>query len=348
MMKTVSGNMLQADVEALVNTVNTVGVMGKGIALQFKKAFPENYAAYRRACENGTIEIGKVFVYETGDVHNPKFIVNFPTKTHWRAKSNLTDIEAGLIDLRKQIVEKGIKSIAIPPLGCGNGGLNWTEVLPLIRTRLSQLRNVAIYVYSPDGPPPPSEMTSKVSRPRMTGGRAAILKLLGQYLELGFAASVLEMQKLAYFLQEAGQPLRLRYAKGKFGPFASELAHVLSVLEGHYISGFGDGSGGRHAQLQLMPGAYAEAEAYLERDEVTRKRFDRVRKLIEGFETPYGMELLASVHWVAREDVTAQLDARAAVDAVHAWSIRKRGNFQPDHIVKAWRRLFAQGWVGSN
>ena len=130
MVELVTGNLLQADVEALVNTVNTVGAMGKGIALQFKQAYPANFEAYRKAVARGDVQPGRMFVFETGLLTNPRIIVNFPTKRHWRGGSRIEDIDAGLQDLAHVIVTRGIRSIAIPPLGCGNGGLDWGEVRP--------------------------------------------------------------------------------------------------------------------------------------------------------------------------------------------------------------------------
>jgi O-acetyl-ADP-ribose deacetylase (regulator of RNase III) len=126
----VTGNLLEADVDALVNTVNTKGVMGKGIALQFRRAFPENYEAYRAACDAGEVRLGRMFVFLTGRLERPRVIINFPTKGHWKSRSRLTDVEAGLHDLRRVLVEYGVDSVALPPLGCGLGGLRWAEVRP--------------------------------------------------------------------------------------------------------------------------------------------------------------------------------------------------------------------------
>src|SRR5271155_44267 len=144
------GNLLNADAEALVNTVNTVGVMGKGIALMFKEAFPENFELYREACKGHGIEIGRVFPTERRDVMGgPKWIINFPTKQHWRAPSRIEWIEQGLTDLRHFIEEYSIRSIALPPLGSGNGGLDWQQVRPLIVGALGSLPDVRIVVYEP-------------------------------------------------------------------------------------------------------------------------------------------------------------------------------------------------------
>lgn len=143
------GNLLEADVEALVNTVNTVGVMGKGIALMFKERFPKNMDAYARACKNGEVITGKIFVTAIGELKGPKWIVNFPTKQHWRAKSKMQWIEDGLQDLRRFIEEHQVKSIAIPPLGAGLGGLDWQAVRAKIEQALGGMQGVDIWVFEP-------------------------------------------------------------------------------------------------------------------------------------------------------------------------------------------------------
>src|SRR3954467_571360 len=136
MIRYTTGNLLEADAEALVNTVNTMGVMGKGIALMFKERFTDNYRAYAAACKQKQVELGQMFVTESLELGGPRWIINFPTKANWRFPSRLEWIEAGLRDLRSVIEEKGIKSIAIPPLGSGNGGLDWRDVRPLIEGAL--------------------------------------------------------------------------------------------------------------------------------------------------------------------------------------------------------------------
>ena len=152
MIELVGGDILRQDAEALVNTVNCVGVMGKGLALQFRHAFPANYHAYRAACEHREVQPGKMFVYKTGCLTNPRFIINFPTKRHWKDKSRLEDIEAGLAglaDLVRVLGDHEIHSVALPPLGCGLGGLDWVRVRPLIETALDKLSNLRVYLFAP-------------------------------------------------------------------------------------------------------------------------------------------------------------------------------------------------------
>jgi len=146
-----TGNLLEADVEALVNAVNCVGVMGKGIALQFKQTFPDNFKAYEKACKAGDVEPGKMFIVPTNRAQNPKFIVNFPTKRHWKGKSRIEDVESGLVALIRDVEELGIMSIAVPPLGCGLGGLEWSDVKPLIVQAFSVVPAVRVLLYEPAG-----------------------------------------------------------------------------------------------------------------------------------------------------------------------------------------------------
>jgi O-acetyl-ADP-ribose deacetylase (regulator of RNase III) len=150
MIRSAKGDLLSADVEALVNTVNTVGVMGKGIALQFKQAFPNNFAAYKAACKHGGVKLGKMFVYST-ETHCPRFIINFPTKQHWKGKSKISDIASGLEDLVELVKREKIRSIALPPLGCGHGGLNWDQVRPLIEEAFARVPEVEVELFEPVG-----------------------------------------------------------------------------------------------------------------------------------------------------------------------------------------------------
>lgn len=343
MIQLMHGNLLTADAEALVNTVNCAGYMGKGIALQFKKAFPANDDAYRAACALGDVQIGRMFVHVTGSALNPKFIINFPTKQHWRDKSRLEDIEAGLTALVAEVQRLDIQSIAVPPLGCGLGGLDWDDVRPRIEAAFASLPDVRVWLYAPAGAPAAEEMPIGTVRPQLTTARALLIKLIAQYAALDYRLSLLEIQKLAYFLQEVGQPMRLSFRKGPYGPYAHNLNKVLELLEGHYIRGYGD-SQKPGVSLELLPDAAAQADAHLQ-DESARGRLAQLSRLIAGFETPYGMELLSSVHWLAvHEDSKADSPA-AAWDALQHWNSRKRKMFRGEHVQVAWRRLQEAGMV---
>jgi O-acetyl-ADP-ribose deacetylase (regulator of RNase III) len=334
------GNLLESDVDALVNTVNTKGVMGKGIALQFKRAFPDNYTAYRAACEAGEVQLGRMFVTATGRLDNPRLIINFPTKGHWKSRSRLQDIETGLQDLRRVLESNDVKSLALPPLGCGLGGLSWSEVRPRIEAALSDLP-IDVIVFEPAGAPAPERMVDRRERPAMTPGRAAFIGLLGRYLMPGESASPLVVQKLLYFLQEAGEPLKLDFSKQRYGPYADQVRHAVLNMEGHFVTGFGDGTGS--GDIQLLPEAEIDAAPFLDDHPETSARFDRVADLIKGFETPYGLELLSTTHWVAKHEGAD--DPERAVELVRAWSGRKSRLFTADHITAAWEQLETEGWL---
>ena len=343
MIRLVRGDLLAAEVDALVNTVNTEGVMGKGIALQFKRAFPGNFKAYEQACKRREVTLGEMFVFDAGGLTRPRYIINFPTKGHWRSKTSVEDLESGLIALVRVVRDKEIRSIAVPPLGCGNGGLLWRDVKPLIEDALSALEDVDVLLYEPAGAPLASEMRTATRRPRMSPARAAVVGLLAIYLEPGAGASRLEVQKLLYLLQVAGQPLKLNYSKEQYGPYAEQVNHVLEGIEGHFVSGYGDRSS--PSPLSLLPGAEEEADAFMRDHPKMRESLDNVVKAIEGFETPYGLELLATVHWVATTEPGARTDLAVTTKLVQAWSKRKARLFTERHIAVAWGRLTQIGWL---
>lgn len=338
------GDILKANVEALVNTVNCVGIMGRGIALQFSKAFPENYKIYKATCDKKQLHPGMMLVCDLNRFENPRYIINFPTKRHWKGKSRIEDIEAGLKTLVEEIRKRNIHSIAIPPLGCGLGGLSWEQVKPMIESAFKSLVDINVLLYEPTGAPAAEIMVKEKITPRMTVGRAALLGLMRRYLEavMDPFVSLLEIHKLSYFMQEAGENLRLRYSKGLYGPYAENLRHVLSHIEGYFISGYGDAEDRPDVQIELNQEAAVHAETFLKKHDKTRGHFDRVVNLIKGFETPFGMELLATVHWVAtREDATT---IEEVISATYAWNDRKR-MFHEKHIRIAWEVLGQKGWL---
>lgn len=334
----------QDDVDAIVNTVNCVGIMGKGIALQFKNKWPENFTRYAAACKGGEVRPGRMFVYDAGGLVRPHYIINFPTKEHWRGASKLEFIRDGLDDLVALVRRLKIRSIAIPPLGCGNGGLNWSDVRPMIEAAFEPLADVDVRLFEPKGTPDPKTMEVRTRRPRMTPGRAAILKVLDTYRELNYGLSKIEIQKLAYFLQEAGEPLDLRFEKHDFGPYSDRLRHALNRMEGHFLHGVGDGV--VEAEIEPALDASEEAEEFIAQQEHRElaERVARVGRLIEGYQSPYGMELLSSVHWVAtHEPKIDSLDD--AISAIEDWNERKRVLMRPEHVASAWHRLKEEGWL---
>ena len=338
------GDILTEDVEALVNTVNCVGFMGRGIALQFKKAWPDNFKAYAAACRGKRVQPGRMFVFDTGQLTNPRYIINFPTKRHWRGKSRLEDIEAGLEALADEVRERNIRSIAIPPLGAGLGGLDWEDVRPRIERIVEKLPNVKVVLYEPVGAVDPGMNRKAKKAPEMTPGRAALVGLMERYLAglLDPFVSLLEVHKLMYFMQEAGEPLRLRLAKGPYGPYAENLRHVLNEIDGYYISGYGTGGDDPEKTLELVPGAVDDAHAKLAELPETRARFDRVAGLVEGFESPFGLELLSTVHWIMAHD--GKHDEEDVVSATYGWNQRKE-IFSKRQILLGRRILMDRGWI---
>ena len=304
-MRFTQGNLLEADVEAIVNTVNTVGVMGKGIALMFKDKFPDNYRAYADACARGEVQVGRMFVTASPELSGPRWIINFPTKKHWRQPSKLEWIDEGLKDLRAMIREKGIRSIAIPPLGSGNGGLEWLDVRPRIEAALGDVADVEVVVYEP------TSKYQNVAKGRgvekLTPARAMIAEMIRRYSLLGLECSILEVQKLAWMLSRVMErcdlrdPLKLTFTADKYGPYAPSLAHLLDALDGSYL----------HCEKRVADAlpfdtirfdpewrerlsrffATSEGAAYLE-------PVNKTDELIDGFQSPLGMESLATVDWL--------------------------------------------------
>jgi O-acetyl-ADP-ribose deacetylase (regulator of RNase III) len=340
------GDILDAKADALVNTVNCVGVMGRGIALQFRKAFPRNFKFYEEACEQGKVLPGKMLVFETGLLTEPRFIINFPTKCHWKGKSRIEDIDAGLHALVQEVKKRGIRSVAVPPLGCGLGGLNWNTVRPRIIRAFEDLPDVRVLLFEPAGAPRAEKMTKERVPPKMTLGRAVLIELMVRYLlaVLDPFVSLLEIHKLMYFMQEAGQPLRLKYEKDLYGPYAKNLRHVLNVIEGHFITGYGDAEDKPELPIELLPNAASIAAGIMVSHPDTCTRFERVARLIHGFETPYGMELLATVHWVSTREGARSADE--AVKKTYEWNERKRV-FDPNQVRRAWEVLREQGWLSA-
>ncbi len=343
MIELTQGNIITADAEALVNSVNCVGVMGKGVALQFRKAFPDNYKRYRRACDERRMVLGEVLVTETGSLVNPKFIMNFPTKGHWRGDSRLEDIRVGLGSLANALRQRGIASVAVPPLGCGNGGLDWEAVRPVVVEGLADLTTKVI-LFEPGYVPEAGEQVVRTKRPRLTALKALIIKLFHGYALPGHEISAIEAQKLAWLIDRAGASTRLSFVKGEYGPYAGRLNFALQEMDGHFLTGTGDRAQVR-AQIIVVPGAVAEAESFLKNHGESVRRLNRVLKLVRGFETPYGMELLATVDWIACREEPPARNEDDAVRKVAEWSERKARLFDPEHVRRTWQHMVREGWI---
>lgn len=350
MISYVQGNLLEADAEAIVNTVNTVGVSGKGIALMFKESYPDNYRAYEAACREGRIAPGGLFITERQDMLGPRWIINFATKKHWRHPSKLAWIEHGLGELRKEIEAHGIRSIAIPPLGAGNGGLDWVAVKPLIADALDGVQ-CDVIVYEPTATY--QNVVKRNGVEKLTPARALMAEMIRRYEVLGFDCSILEAHKLAWFLQGAigrlglDDPLRGDFVPNRYGPYSDRVRHLLDSLDGSYLTcerrvadaGPFDPIRFRHERKDRIS-AYLttpEASAY-------RPALDDASDLIDGFQSPHGLELLATVDWLHSQGGTP-LDTDAMLEAIPQWpgpqgaAERKAKIFSRHHVAVAVDQL---------
>ncbi|WP_294196905.1 macro domain-containing protein [uncultured Sphingomonas sp.] len=337
------GDMFAEPVEAIVNTVNCVGVMGKGVALAFKKRWPANFKVYKAACDAGTLVPGTVLTYEQHQLFGtgePRFLVNFPTKLDWRDPSRLSYIETGLDALIADIRRLGIRSIALPPLGCGNGGLDWADVKPIIVEKLSVLDDVDIIVLAPRDSADEPEFVGKTTL-AMNATRATLLKTLSE-LEIQFdgAFDRLSLQKIVYLLQAFGIDFKLDFRRNLYGPYSETLKKAFGALERHgMIAGFFDGEKRAH----VTPAGCAGADEFLiTRGIATDPVIQNLSRLIEGYESPYGMELLSSVHALASDG-----EARTAEDVAVALSGGRdhRNTFDDPSIHAAYDRLANDGLI---
>ena len=319
------GNLIDSKAEALVNTVNTVGVMGKGIALMFKEAFPDNFKAYEAACKRGDVKLGHMFVTERRNMFGPRLIINFPTKGNWRFPSRIEWIEAGLQNLKRVIAENGIRSIAIPALGAGNGGLDWSNVRSKIENAFADMPNLEVLVYEPVAKY--QNVAKKQGVEKLTPARALIAELIRRYWVIGIECTILEIQKLAYFLEkqvEASKlenPLNLKFQPNKFGPYSSGLTHLLNGLDGSYS----------HCDKRLPDAGPSDiiwfedskrehVAAYLKSTEAKphMAALDATETLIDGFQSPLGMELLATVDWLLSNS-NSQSNVDSIKEGLSSW-----------------------------
>lgn len=356
------GNLLDADVEAIVNTVNTVGVMGKGIALMFKERFPKNMAIYAKACKTQEVQTGKMFVTQTDELMGPKWIVNFPTKQHWRAVSKMEWITSGLKDLKRFIIDNDVKSIALPALGAGNGKLEWLDVKPKIEQALSSLEGVDIFIYEPSKKY--QHVTQRTGLQKLTPARAMIAELIRQYWVMGMDCSLLEIQKLAWFLERSiekrmvfdhglNNPLDLRFDANVYGPYTDRLRHLLGHLDGSYLSSDKSINDCEPLDVVWFNDTKKDVlQTYLNSQELSpyMPLLKETVELIDGFESPFGLELLSTIDWLmAKQGVEPNLEAIKI--GIQQWPAgkgsaqRKAKLFDDRSISIALERLSLPSWV---
>ena len=339
-----TGNLLEAHVDALVNTVNEVGVMGKGVALQFKEGFPDAARAYIEAAKRGEVRVGRVLVTASDALSGPRWVIHFPTKRHWRHPSRLEWVRDGLADLRRVISDLGIRSIALPPLGCGNGGLDWSDVRRLIEEALGDLEGVAVVVYEPSARFAAAAKLQGVER--LTAARALIAEMVRRYSVLGMGCTNLEIQKLAWFLQRALEaasirdPFRLSFVADKYGPYTDQLRHLLDALDGSYLrSERRLSEAGPFDSIHFADERREQVATYLEREAAEYgPALDSTTRYIDGFESPLGMELLATVDWVVVHD-GGEPELAAVRRALGSWpggaaAGRRKQRLFDDHMIE--------------
>jgi len=342
MIKYLTGNILDSTAQALVNTVNTVGVMGKGIALQFKNQFPNNYKTYKEACDKKELKIGDLLVTEEESLlSGKKFIINFPTKTHWRYPSEYDYIEKGLAALVDVIQEKKIESIAIPPLGSGNGGLDWTEVRAMIENKLQGL-DCTIFLYEPSHA---IKETLKKERVKLTPARAMMLSVLYDLVRNGEFVSEFAAEKVAYFLQRFGakDSFKLEFKPNFYGPYSGKVRHVLYHLNGSYVMGYSSKDKKPFEELSLIMDAEKEVKAFLEvqENQTYNEIVLKTKNFLSGFYSPFGLELLSTIDFIKSERGKEKEDE--ILNELKSWSDRKRSMFaNPAFVTKALQNINQQ------
>ena len=351
MIRFTQGNLLDAPADALINTVNEVGVMGKGIALMFREAFPENTRVYEAACKAKEVRVGQMLTVENHALTGPRWIINFPTKKHWRNPSKFEWVESGLKDLVRVLREHNIRSIAIPPLGCGQGGLQWEQVRLAIEAALAEVPEVEAIVYVPTSDYQNTQKRQGIAT--LTPARALVAELVRRYLILGIQCTNMEIQKMAWFLQRTIEklglrdPLDLRFEANKFGPYADRLRHLMDGLDGSFLhceKRLSDA--GPMEPIWFEDSKREEVSSYLHSGEsaVYLPALEATSKVIDGFESPLGMELLATVDWLLTKTdcepiVNAIRDGIAHWPAGKTAGNRKLGLFDDRMLEVALKRL---------
>ena len=342
----VSGDIFSCDATAIVNTVNTEGIMGKGLALQFKRRYPENFKAYAKACKKGNVNIGSMFIFKTGKLI-PEYIINFPTKQHWKNKSRMIDISMGLKDLAEKIQILNIKSIAIPPLGCGLGGLPWLSVKNEMIKTFSNFKNVDFYIYEPQV----NYSSEKIPEHKpLTSIQTLFLNIFSKYIHYADSTNMtfVEAHKLCYLTQELGANLKLQFVPWKYGPYAKNLHFVFNDLENEWIKGYKDGKCKPFDSFHLLNKQYDES--LFDFDDNIRSIINKLFITTEGFETALGLELLGTVHWIVKHE-----NIKPSIDAVNKyldhwcdspeWSARKKRFLTPAMLQVALERLQSTGLI---
>lgn len=330
MLQYITGNILDSGAQALINTVNTVGVMGKGIALQFKKAYPNNFKLYEQATKNNEVIVGKMYVTQESNLQSgEKWIINFPTKKDWRKPSEYVFIEEGLNDLVEVIDKHKIKSIAIPPLGAGNGGLKWEKVKKIIEEKLQHL-DLDIYVYEPT-----TQILEslKKERVKLTNARALLLYTLFDLVKNGEYVSEFSSEKVCYFLQRFGAKkyFKLDFKPNFYGPYSGKVRFLLNEINGSYIMGYSDMNKKPFEPLTLIADTYETVKDYVEGKEELSLIAAKTKSFLDGFYADFALELLSSVDYLSQQENT--FDEQIITAKLSGWSDRKRTLFTNSRYI---------------
>lgn len=337
MINYVTGNILDSKAQALVNTVNTVGIMGKGIALQFKKAYPNNFKLYSEACKKKELGIGKMFVTKDSNISSgEKLIINFPTKQNWRKPSEYIFIEEGLDDLINVIKTKQIKSIAIPPLGAGNGGLKWEKVKKIIEEKFKNI-DTEIYVYEPT-----SQIREKLKKERvkLTDARALLLYVLYDLVGNGEFVSEFSSEKVSYFLQRFGAEkyFKLQFKPNFYGPYSGKVRYILNALNGSYIMGYSDMDKKPFDPLTIVADGFDEVQNHIKNKSELLSIAKKTTEFLSGFYSDFALELLSSIDFIASTENS--FDKQIITQKLNEWSDRKQSMFSdPKYIDISVRHL---------
>lgn len=354
--KVVTGDIFESGAQTLVNTVNTEGVMGKGIALQFKNRFPDMYEDYVERCERGEVKLGRPYIYRE---RLYPWIINFPTKKHWRSLARLEDIEEGLDYLEAHYREWGVTSLAVPPLGCGEGGLEWRIVGRVLYERLSRF-DIPVMLYAPFGTPHEqlerdvlavgAESALDRGPVRLPPAWVALVEILKRLEREPYRHRVgrAMFQKIAYFATEEGLPTNLEYSKASFGPFASGVKRMQARLMANGLLRETPLAKGRMYAVDVGP-AYDEAvAAYSEELEKWDDIINRVTDLFMRFDATQA-EIAATVHFAANRLVKAAKGERPTemqvFKAVKDWKIRRKPPLKDEAVARTIRNLNLLGWV---
>lgn len=340
------GDVLRSSAQTLVNTVNCVGVMGKGVALAFKRRYPDMYQDYVKRCQRGEVRLGQPYVFRS----EGRLILNFPTKDHWRSVSRLEDIVAGLEYLKLNYRDWGIESLACPPLGCGNGQLEWEVVGPTLYRHLSEL-DIPVELFAPRGVSPQLELplaTDAPVGPRFVEPEWFALTALISQLErqpYHWPVGRVFLQKIAYFASAAGLPTGLSWTRGSYGPYTPTLKSVVARLQNNGL--LDETSQGNMIRVTVGPTYLDALETYRplikEWSEPLRRTLDLASRL-----DTHRAEVAATVHFVATEltqEFGRQPYAHEVVEAVEEWKVRRRPPIQRADILEAVVTLASQKWI---